>query len=383
MKRFHTSRPAVFSVEDRAIQVHWGSLPAGPLEVAAGERSVAVDHPGGPGAVLVDGLEPGQDYAVRVAGRFVDRVRTLTPPPGALVHRIATISDLHIGESHVGLFPTVFDHRRHHATMCARSAIEQLVEWGADLLVVKGDLTNTSTRAQYDELGPILAAVPIPMVVIPGNHDGGNHRSDDVVAAMARHGVHVERGVAVVDVPGVRVVVVNTMRDGRSAGEVVGARREAMLDAVAGAPGGVLVFFHHQLQPSPLPLYWPPGIVGRQAVDLADALVAANPATIVSTGHTHRHRRRDHGPLMITEVGSPKDYPGTWAGYAVHEGGVRQQVRRVHGARELDWTERTGRILLGQWGRWSIGTVEDRCFSHTWPSVRGRAEGWGRETARL
>ena len=39
-----------------------------------------------------------------------------------------------------------------------------------------------------------------------------------------------------------------------------------------------------------------------------------------------RHRRPQpppprprHGRLVMTEVGSPKDHPGTWAGYAVHE----------------------------------------------------------------
>lgn len=376
-----TGQPAVFSLEDRAVQVHWGHLPPGPIELSAGPVSVAIDHPGGPGAVVIDGLEPERDYEVRVGGRVIETVRTLAPPPGALLHRIATVSDLHIGERHVGLFPTVWDHHRHHATSCARAALDQIVEWGADLLVIKGDLTNTSERWQYDELGPLLAGFPIPMVVIPGNHDGGNHRHDDVVTAMGRHGVEVERGVKVLDVPGARVVVVSTMRDGRSAGEVVGSRRAAMLDAVSGAPGGVLVFFHHQLQPTPFPLYWPPGIVGRAATELADELAAANPATLLSAGHTHRHRRRDHGPLVITEVGSPKDYPGTWGGYAVHAGGVRQQVRRVAGTEQLDWTERTGRILGGIWGRWSIGERDARCFSHTWPTTEASPRARRRETA--
>jgi hypothetical protein len=43
----------------------------------------------------------------------------------------------------------------------------------------------------------------------------------------------------------------------------------------------------------------------------------------------------------VTEVGSPKDYPGTWAGYVVHEGGIRQVVRRVAAPEVIRWTEST------------------------------------------
>jgi hypothetical protein len=97
-------------------------------------------------------------------------------------------------------------------------------------------------------------------------------------------------------------------------------------------------------------------------------VAAANPATLVTAGHTHRNRRRRHGPIPITEVGSPKDYPGVWAGYAIHEGGIRQIVRRTADPHVLAWTERTGDTVMGQWRRWSPGSLDDRCFSHTWPA---------------
>ena len=97
-------------------------------------------------------------------------------------------------------------------------------------------------------------------------------------------------------------------------------------------------------------------------------MASANPATLVTAGHTHRNRRRRYGPIPITEVGSPKDYPGVWAGYAIHEGGIRQIVRRTADPSVLAWTERTGDTVMGQWRRWSPGSLDDRCFSHTWPS---------------
>jgi hypothetical protein len=90
---------------------------------------------------------------------------------------------------------------------------------------------------------------------------------------------------------------------------------------------------------------------------------------VITSGHTHRHRARRRGPLLLTEVGSPKDYPGTWAGYVVHEGGIRQVVRRVAAPDAIRWTEATKRALFGIWGRWSPGRLEDRCLTHVWPTL--------------
>ena len=68
----------------------------------------------------------------------------------------------------------------------------------------------------------------------------------------------------------------------------------------------------------------------------------------------------------MVEVGSPKDYPGTWSGYEIYEGGIRQVVRRVERPDCVRWTEHTGRAMFGIWRRWSPGTIDDRCFTKLW-----------------
>ena len=70
----------------------------------------------------------------------------------------------------------------------------------------------------------------------------------------------------------------------------------------------------------------------------------------------------------MTEVGSTKDYPGTWTGYVVHEGGIRQLVHRVEEPSCLAWTDRTRRAFGGVWRWWSPGTLADRCFTIPWPA---------------
>ncbi|MCU1381103.1 MAG: hypothetical protein JWN29_4086, partial [Acidimicrobiales bacterium] len=126
----------------------------------------------------------------------------------------------------------------------------------------------------------------------------------------------------------------------------------------------------HQLQPLPIPTHWPPGVLGPESGRFLRALDESNPCAVVTSGHNHRHRDRRSGPVLVTEVGSPNDNPGTRAGYAVHEGGIRQVVRRVMAPDVLRWTEATKRTLFGIWGRWSPGSLEDRCLTLPWPAGR-------------
>ena len=62
---------------------------------------------------------------------------------------------------------------------------------------------------------------------------------------------------------------------------------------------------------------------------------------------------------MVTEVGSVKDHPGTWAGYLVYEGGIVQTVRRIMDPTALAWTERDAGV-----GHGCVGPLVSR------PSVR-------------
>jgi hypothetical protein len=124
---------------------------------------------------------------------------------------------------------------------------------------------------------------------------------------------------------------------------------------------------HHYPQRFRWPTMYPDGIPGPTASAFLDALAEANAATLVLTGHSHRHRRHHHGPLTVAEVGSTKDYPGCWAGYAVHEGGIRQVTMRVMAPSAMAWTAQGRRVLGGVWAVWGPGVRSHRCFTHVWP----------------
>ncbi len=77
--------------------------------------------------------------------------------------RIAHISDLHIGGIELR-------HRR------ALAALENAKSWGADHLLITGDLTGSGRLGEYQELGHIVSTWGKTATIVPGNHDGGSER---------------------------------------------------------------------------------------------------------------------------------------------------------------------------------------------------------------
>jgi 3',5'-cyclic-AMP phosphodiesterase len=372
----------VFAVEDTAAQVCWRELPAGTV-LRAGDASAEVAAGGdSPGATVLAGLAPGRRYSLTVtrpgqAPEPVGAFSTLAPPPGRELCRFATVNDVHVGEPSFGVLRTIREPRRRpgsgggYATRCLTAALAEARAWGAQALVVKGDLTWQGRAREWEEVAGLLGAAGIPVAAVAGNHDVGS-KAVDGRRILAAHGIEVPDHPFSLDLPGIRIVLAHSAVARRSHGHVDEVQRAVVADLVAGAPAAAFVGLHHYLHRFGVPLSYPPGIAGAGADALLDALAEANSATLVSSGHSHRNRRRTVGPLVVTQVGATMHYPGVWAGYAVHEGGIRQVVRRVAEPSAIAWTERTAHALLGGWRLWATGLRSHRCFSHPWPA---RADG--------
>ena len=355
----------MFAIEDTAIQVCWRGLGPGDHTVTVGPVSVTGAGPAG--AVDVPGLLPDTSYDVSVDGRKAGRTRTLAPPPGRELYRFATVNDVHIGERAFGFRRTIRERDVDvpFPIRCLSAALDEATQWGAQRMVVKGDLTETGRAREFEAVGRELGVLDMPVDVVLGNHDV-IRRAADGAPILRAAGLHVATGAEAVDVPGLRIVLAPTARTGASSGHVSPAEREAIVALVAGSATPVMVAVHHYPQRFRFLTTWPPGIPGPEARPLLDAIEGAQRDALFVSGHSHRHRRREHGALRIAEIGSTKDYPGAWAGYVVHEGGIRQVVRRVAEPSALAWTERTRRTLFGIWGLWSPGTLRSRCWTLNW-----------------
>ena len=93
---------------------------------------------------------------------------------------------------------------------------------------------------------------------------------------------------------------------------------------------------------------------------------AAITSVLATSGHTHRNRRRRVAGLQWSEVAATNHFPGVWAGYTVHEGGLHQTVRRIAEPDTLAWSEQSRRMLGGVWALWAAGDLGDRCFTLDW-----------------
>ncbi len=336
------------------------------------------DGPVGPGAATIGGLQPATSYDVLLSGsgwprRRVATFTTLGPPPGRLLSRFGTIGDCHIGEPSVGALRRFRDPDPRppdlppYAERCARVAIAEAEAWGAELLVAKGDLTYEGEVEEFEDAARVLGGASVPVEAILGNHDV--RVSAEAAQILSACGLLPTLRPRARDLPGVRLVLGHSPVAHRHSGAVTPTDVRDLARLASEAAGPVVVALHHPPSRWPVQTHYPPSIVWRDTTRLVDELAAANPATLIVAGHTHRNRRYPVRGVTVSEVGSTKDYPGVWAGYSIYEGGIRQVVYRVAEPAAIAWTELTRRALGGIWGLWSPGRLSDRCWTLEWPQV--------------
>lgn len=366
-------RLEVFGVGIDWAQLTWSRLGPGTFQVSVDDQTTEIVADGGPGAHLITGIAPATSHRITVTGDGIGTegitllASTLTPPPGEELLRLATVSDVHLGCDTTGYLHTIAEIPRPpvpHTVRCLRAAQTEAAFWGARRLVVKGDLVDRSDRETWAMAADVLGALSIPVDVLPGNHERSKTGDVDPYVGAADVGLDLVDGVRCADVDGVRLVWADTTRPGTDVGQIRSGAE--IIEAASTAAGPTLVFLHHQLTRHVVPTYLPVGVPRPSARRFLKSLGGANPQTLVTSGHTHRHRRYDVGPVTITEVGSTKDFPGTWAGYQVFEGGVVQTVRRIGEPSVIRWTDHTRRAALGIWGRWAPGPMASRCFTRRW-----------------
>lgn len=375
------------------IQIVWAEGTRSPVRARIGARHFELDSActeRGAGSAVIGDLTPGTSYELEFScsgpnGPQTSRHRFRTPatPLGAELFRFATISDLHLGRgirdfkgpfAHIGKstgslsMEDVSDPTAGVQLQLARSAVNEAIDWGARHLVLKGDVCDQGYDWVWDQVADLLGDVPIPVSIIPGNHDTGRLRRVEPEFAAKDRGLHLTRETESVDLPGLTLILTDSTVPGTSWGSL-DRHADDVADLASNARQsgrGVAVMSHHHAQRFAVPLFWPHGIPGPNADRFAATLAKAAPDALVSSGHTHRCRVRRVGGIAWSEVSATCQFPGVWAGYVVHEGGIRQTVHRISEPASLDLIESGRAMLNGVWALWSTGTRSDRCFEISW-----------------
>ncbi|GAB4441268.1 MAG: metallophosphoesterase family protein [Chloroflexi bacterium OHK40] len=190
-------------------------------------------------------------------------------------HRILHISDLHVGPPF----------RR----PIAESLIRQAHEIKPDLLVISGDFVQRADfLPQWEAARELLAALPGPRLVVPGNHDVPLfHAHLRLLNPLGRYRRYISPEInPVFERPGLVVVGASSAHgltlDG---GRITGGQAAAIRRALAGHPDGTakVVVWHH-------PVVNPPGLHKNRVLRGSEAairLLDECDVELLLCGHIH------------------------------------------------------------------------------------------------
>lgn len=314
-----------------------------------------------------EGLTPDTDYG---AGEVT--WRTLPRPGGELLATVTAVNDLHFGETECGLLidmdlgPVLTSPpgAPPYPTMMNTAAVAEMAPFDPTAVIIKGDVTTVGLSEEYEAFEACYRPTfGDRLVVTRGNHD---NRATFAAFAAPSH--------QAVVVPGAILAVLDTSRPGEGGG-YLDVEQQAWLDELAAsADRPVLVFGHHPCFEAGADDWM--GAASHLATEDSAALVAlvSRRPTIAGyfSGHTHRNRVRRFpatGDVPFAEVGSVKDFPGSWAEYRIYEGGILQVHRRLTTPAALQWSESCRALFAGLYPQYASGDPADRSFA-MWPRNR-------------
>jgi 3',5'-cyclic-AMP phosphodiesterase len=208
---------------------------------------------------------------------------------------IAQISDMHIRR------PGQLAYRRVDTAWFLARCVEQLVKMTPrpDLVLATGDLVDIGEREEYRHLRELLAPLPMPVHLIPGNHD----RREPLLAEFADH-AYLPRGdpflhYALEDHP-LRLIGLDTLVPGTGSGLMCEARLAWLAARLAEAPTRpTMIFMHHAPFVTGIDHMDRLGLEGAEAMG---AIIERHPQVErVVCGHLHRPIvARWHGTLVMT-----------------------------------------------------------------------------------
>jgi 3',5'-cyclic-AMP phosphodiesterase len=163
-----------------------------------------------------------------------------------------------------------------------------------DAVVITGDIANGGAAAEYARAYELLEPLPMPVHVLPGNHD-------DREALRERFALPGDGPLQYVAKCGeLRLVVCDTQRPGRDDGALDGGRLEwlqAQLDAEPRTP--TIVAMHHPPMTIGLPVLDAIGIAEPERIALGELLARSWQVRRLIAGHVHRTAFGVHGSCAV------------------------------------------------------------------------------------
>jgi 3',5'-cyclic AMP phosphodiesterase CpdA len=298
-------------------------------------------------------LEPATDVAIGQL-RF-----TTLPSAGALLSRVVTMNDVHFGETRCGEIDgftggalEVEPGDDPYPLTMNRSVCADADALNPEAVIVKGDLTNAGRPEEFQAFLDCYVGTFGDMVAyVRGNHD-----------SYHAHGI-ADTELQIIDVVGLRVVLVDTARSGEAGGFLSDEQLRGIDDAAASTTSTVIVMGHHPLVLPEAPADGHRSMNGPDSEAFMEVAKSAVNVVAYTAGHTHRCRRVEVAGISVIDVAAVKDFPGAFAEYQVREHGIVQLIHRASAPAALRWAERTSTMFAGLYRNYAMGTLADRSFT--------------------
>ena len=296
-----------------------------------------------------------------------------TPPveaPGDVAFRFAILGDLHVGSP--------------SGEAMARAAISDINDSGAELTIQLGDLADHGKRDEFERAAKVMSELTMPWEVVIGNHDMYSTEEERLAGReyfteyfnrppdghMIEHGGHrfvlLDSAEEVASPFAPYNLVTGQFMDGNGGAIVRGAlttpQHEILAEVAAPGAPPAFVFLHHPTQPF---TSFPPIVFGLRDADSGRLHAVCDSGNVygVWAGHTHRNKLSGRfGPVPVTEVGIPRDYP---FGYGLVDVTANGYAYHFHQISNEDLLQEAY-PLSGQIHRnYARGTASDRAFTWT------------------
>jgi 3',5'-cyclic-AMP phosphodiesterase len=151
-------------------------------------------------------------------------------------------------------------------------------------VLVSGDIADGADAREYERVRELLAPLPMPVHVLPGNHDDRDALREHF--GLADAGAVGEPLQYTARCGDLRLIVCDTTRPGRDDGELRRDWLQAQLAAEPSPP--TIVAMHHVPLPIGLPVLDAIGVPADDRRWLAELLASAPQVRRVAAGHVHR-----------------------------------------------------------------------------------------------
>ena len=173
-----------------------------------------------------------------------------------------------------------------HPQQTLQRIIADICQWhsDADLCISSGDLTHDGSPLQYELFASTIGDLPMPVHLIPGNHDARGPMLATLPAT--RHDKNGFINTAFTH-HGIRFVLLDTLIEGEDAG-ILCEKRLAWLSSELAASQNlpVLIFMHHP--PVRVGLPFMDSINLQNADDFGDVIASHGGIKHIFFGHLHR-----------------------------------------------------------------------------------------------